>query len=444
MATDRLKAARERSRIRKELLKHTLGVDDLGEALGSTKSAGATSKIPPTTSAVTPSSAVTEFSPNVRTLSSSDREGEEIGGGAKRKRSSTSEATTAEAAGGETADEFRDFRDSTAFLKGTQSQNPHNDYSQNFVDTGQRPQNFIRDVGLADRFEEYPKLRELIKLKNDLISDTSHPPMYLKCDLENFDLKSLKPHQFDVILIEPPLEEYARTCGVTNVTKFWDWHKIMALDIAELAAQRSFVFLWCGSSDGLDLGRLCLQSWGFRRCEDICWIKTNHRANEAKSLAHHLEPNAVLQRTKEHCLMGIKGTVRRSTDGDFIHANVDIDLIIDEEAEVGSLDKPLEMFHIIEHFCLGKRRLQIFGRDSTVRPGWLSIGPDLTMSNYDKSVYSSFFNDGQMTTGCSERIESLRPKSPPPKAGGRGRGRGGRGRGGPGGRGGGGPNSGRM
>ena len=38
--------------------------------------------------------------------------------------------------------------------------------------------------------------------------------------------------------------------------------------------------------------------------------------------------------------MGIKGTVRRSTDGDFIHANVDIDLIIDEEPEVGSLDKP--------------------------------------------------------------------------------------------------------
>ena len=39
------------------------------------------------------------------------------------------------------------FRDSTAFLKGTQSLNPHNDYSQNFVDTGQRPQNFIRDTG---------------------------------------------------------------------------------------------------------------------------------------------------------------------------------------------------------------------------------------------------------------------------------------------------------
>ena len=32
--------------------------------------------------------------------------------------------------------------------------------------------------------------------------------------------------------------------------------------------------------------------------------------------------------------MGIKGTVRRSTDGDFIHANVDIDLVITEEVIV--------------------------------------------------------------------------------------------------------------
>ena len=81
---------------------------------------------------------------------------------------------------------------------------------------------------------------------------------------------------------------------MTNV-KFWDWDKIMALDIGEVSfstkyfsrlqnifvlqvsSSRSFVFLWCGSSDGLDLGRLCLQNWGFRRCEDICWIRTNAR-----------------------------------------------------------------------------------------------------------------------------------------------------------------------
>lgn len=32
---------------------------------------------------------------------------------------------------------------------------PKNDYSQHFVDTRQRPQNFIRDADLADRFDEY-------------------------------------------------------------------------------------------------------------------------------------------------------------------------------------------------------------------------------------------------------------------------------------------------
>jgi len=54
--------------------------------------------------------------------------------------------------------------------------------------------------------------------------------------------------------------------------------------------------------------------------------------------------------------MGIKGTVRRSTDGNFIHSNIDTDLIISEKNEHGSTEKPAEIFNIIEHFCLGRRR----------------------------------------------------------------------------------------
>lgn len=312
------------------------------------------------------------------------------------------------------AEEVYTYRDSSTFLKGTQSANPHNDYCQHFVDTGQRPQNFIRDVGLADRFEEYPKLKELIRLKDELIRETATPPMYLKCDLETFDFRSIKS-KFDVILVEPPLEEYQRTCGVAH-TKFWSCEEIMRLEIEEVAASRSFLFLWCGSSDGLDLGRQCLRKWGFRRCEDICWIKTN-----IKNPVHlkNLEPRAVFQRTKEHCLMGIKGTVRRSTDWDFIHANIDIDLIISEEPEFGGIEKPEEIFHIVEHFCLGRRRLHVFGRDVTIRPGWLTIGPELTNSNFNSEAYNAHFSKGpnDYLTGCTERIEALRPKSPPPKGG---------------------------
>jgi len=86
--------------------------------------------------------------------------------------------------------------------------------------------------------------------------------------------------------------------------------------------------------------------------------------------------------------MGIKGTVRRSTDGDFIHANVDIDLVIAEEEQRGSPEKPVEIFHIIEHFCLGRRRLHLFGKDTTIRPGWLTVGPHLTSSNFNPDTYS--------------------------------------------------------
>lgn len=55
--------------------------------------------------------------------------------------------------------------------------NPHNDYCQHFVDTLHRPHNFIRDTGIADRFEEYPKLKELIRLKDEIIAERATPPM---------------------------------------------------------------------------------------------------------------------------------------------------------------------------------------------------------------------------------------------------------------------------
>jgi mRNA (2'-O-methyladenosine-N6-)-methyltransferase len=45
------------------------------------------------------------------------------------------------------------------------------------LDTGQRPQNFIRDAGVTDRFEEYPKLKELIRLKEAQLRERATPPM---------------------------------------------------------------------------------------------------------------------------------------------------------------------------------------------------------------------------------------------------------------------------
>lgn len=105
--------------------------------------------------------------------------------------------------------------------------------------------------------------------------------------------------------------------------------------------------------------------------------------------------------------MGIKGTVRRSVDANFIHTNIDIDLIITEEPSYGKSDKPEEIFNIIEHFCLGKRRLYLFGRDNTIRPGWLTVGPDLTETNFDKEVFKKLFDETGNLTGTTERIGKI-------------------------------------
>ena len=46
----------------------------------------------------------------------------------------------------------------------------------------------------------------------------------MNCDLDAYDLRDLDS-QFDVILIEPPLEEYQRTQGV-SYDKYWNWDEV--------------------------------------------------------------------------------------------------------------------------------------------------------------------------------------------------------------------------
>jgi N6-adenosine-specific RNA methylase IME4 len=52
----------------------------------------------------------------------------------------------------------------------------------------------------------------------------------------------------------------------------------------------------------------------------------------------------------------------------------------------GSTKKPEDMYRIIEHFALGKRRLELFGEDHNIRPGWLTLGKGLSYSNFNKEV----------------------------------------------------------
>jgi hypothetical protein len=189
-------------------------------------------------------------------------------------------------------------------------------------------------LGVETVLRRYPKLRHLMELKQEQVTKHTHPALHLPFDPSNDSLMSLTTHlpvPFDVILIDPPPS--------------YDWTKITSIPIRLISADPSFVFLWVGDAagEGLEKGREALLKWGFRRCEEILWVKPNRKAIQAKARTTEDEhsggsdvqrwmregrkdegdrPKNIMITQKEHCLMGIRGTVRRKTDNWFVHCNV--------------------------------------------------------------------------------------------------------------------------
>jgi len=330
-----------------------------------------------------------------------------------------------------------------------------NDYSQHFVDTQQRPQNFIRELPHHERLKEYPKLRKLMQSKNEALRKISvtTPPLFINTDLHSFDLAQLRT-KFDVILVDPPWRFYVDRCPASaknGKRTPWTFEEMSNLRIQEIAENPSFLFLWCCSGSSLNEGRLLLKRWGYKRCEVIVWLKTNKKSQIQVSLDTEVErecghklheylletdgeqqrmaqndyggntyDDSLFVRSYEHCLMGIRGQVRRSTDGHLIHANVDTDVIITESAPYGSTAKPNELYDMIERFCMGRKRLELFGCQHNLRPGWLTVGNDAggipKNSNFDPAMYNALFSNASANTpryvASTSEIETLRPKSP--------------------------------
>lgn len=79
-----------------------------------------------------------------------------------------------------------------------------------------------------------------------MISRCATPPYYLKADLKKLEL-SVKTFgtKFDVVLIDPPWEEYVRRAPGVGDGVFWKWQEIKELRIEDVMDSPSFVFLWC-------------------------------------------------------------------------------------------------------------------------------------------------------------------------------------------------------
>ena len=81
--------------------------------------------------------------------------------------------------------------------------------------------------------------------------------------------------------MDPPWKEYAkRTQGMINLddNQFvpWEIEEIANIPIEKLSSTPTFLFLWCGADHLLD-ARSLFKKWGFKRCEDVVWCKTNKK-----------------------------------------------------------------------------------------------------------------------------------------------------------------------
>ena len=276
-------------------------------------------------------------------------------------------------------------------------------------------------------------------IKAEITTSCANPPLHLRIPSTPEDiLSSLSPARFDVILINP--------LSLSSPS----WSYISSLPVRQLCADPGFVFLWVGAgdSDGLERGRECFVKWGFRRAEDIVWVKTNKRGEDGGGYG-----DGLFASQKVHCLMGIRGTVRRSTDSRFVHCNVDTDVMVWEEGEPGERSEPHRitdsndstnpekptrsaappvpptyppyLYTLIENFCLGTRRLELFGDPTHCRRGWVtaSLAPlpsDLSVSDgvepfdpttYTKQVYTDA-ETGRPILPFHAEVDSLRPQSP--------------------------------
>ncbi|AAS53544.1 AFR173Wp [Eremothecium gossypii ATCC 10895] len=184
------------------------------------------------------------------------------------------------------------------------------------------------------------------------------PSQWIKCDVRKFDFTILG--KFSAVIADPAWNIHMNlpygTCNDNELL-------LLPLDILQ---DEGLLFLWV-TGRAIELGKESLMNWGYKVINEISWIKTNQlgRTIVTGRTGHWLN------HSKEHLLVGLKG------DPEWLNKQIDIDLIISSTRETSR--KPDELYGMVERIVgTHARKLEIFGRDHNVRPGWFTIGNQLT------------------------------------------------------------------
>lgn len=204
------------------------------------------------------------------------------------------------------------------------------------------------------------------------------PPQWINCDLRYLDFRILG--KFDVVMADPPWDIHM---NVITAELFLPSQlpygtlkdKEMKALRVDLVQDDGVIFLWV-TARAMEIGRECLEEWGYKRVEEIVWVKTN----QLQRIIRTGRTGHWLNHSKEHCLVGIKGNPK-------INGNVDCDVIVSEVSNplriiIGkqvreTSRKPDEIYGLIERIHPKGRKLELFARPHNRRPGWVSLGNQL-------------------------------------------------------------------
>lgn len=187
---------------------------------------------------------------------------------------------------------------------------------------------------------------------HDTIRRQETPAQWISCDVRHLPFSILG--KFSAIISDPA----------------WDIHmslpygtckdaELLSLPMNQLQDE-GILMLWV-TGRSIEIGRRALAQWGYSVSDEMIWIKLNQlRRTIVTGRTGHW-----LNHSKEHLLVGIKGDPR------WLNRKIDLDFIVSGTRE--TLRKPDELYGVVERL-VGRhsRKLEIFGRDHNIRPGWFS------------------------------------------------------------------------
>ncbi|XP_068701362.1 N6-adenosine-methyltransferase subunit METTL3-like isoform X1 [Montipora capricornis] len=183
-----------------------------------------------------------------------------------------------------------------------------------------------------------------------------YPPQWIQCDMRYFDMTVLG--KFAVVMADPPWDIHMELPYGTMSDD-----EMRKLDVPSLQDE-GYIFLWV-TGRAMELGRECLKLWGYERCDELIWVKTN----QLQRLIRTGRTGHWLNHGKEHCLVGVKGDCKNFNRG------LDCDVLVAEVRQTSH--KPDEIYGVIERLSPGTRKIELFGRQHNVQPNWITLGNQL-------------------------------------------------------------------